>query len=1072
MATRRMRIKAVINVPRGGPKQEQLLEQPLPSPGPAPVADVLPASPAAVAVLSPRICSGPVSPAMGVGDPVPVQNIPDAPSLGGETNVGATTLGSSPLRAATPPAEKIPSSPKSPASWKQLQRPSPSKSPAGLPPSGSVIRRSPSPALMHARLSNSPGPSGLSSPLSPVKSLVSSFTSPSPKNNALYEALSGISNRTHTTVIPTAPPTFVSRAGEPNSFVYPTAVSPAPDMNVKSPPYFRPPPSPSPSHQDFHSVKSPPAGVMSRPSPAQSPVFGISGLRTSSSFLSHHFNSNSNSADSHEVAALMANSNNNSVPFCPPGGGVFPHSPEKSTRHSSGRDSTSRGSENSCPYPGVGMGAFSSISNKDNICPSPSFSKTMFDNPDNLKRRLEERRKEAPNPTKFAQARRDFFEKVNNGQTPERSKLTMLHFTFYNPPKPGGSDSDKPGRKGKPRSSRASSVCSEMESSNKEIILDDKKAASAPSSIGSRRTTASSIGSGGSVVSAHDDCQSEAGSTASNSSSNVPGPRVKVGPDGQLIIDEQSLVVETCESQRARKQIEDMEVVSGADYAVGSSGFYRYKRSYRRGHDWTEKETIRFYRALNQCGTDFSMMLSLFPNRSRQELKSKFKREDRKNPDMISKALASCHFDPDEGISSDEELALYYGKDKTKNADGLTEKEKLLREEIEVEEVVCSSEDPIQPKTKKKKKKNKIEFNAAQQNEFKNFKGFGTAKGKSWNTPVVGLTGKLPPMPNPSSVTPIFTIPEPVSVKLEPVIKLPPKKKAVRKPKKVENVGDGGATVPIIVAPGVVNAGPVDSGNVLPFLTIKKEKVDAVPTSSQEKVQPPVVTETEEPQKGKRRRMTKAKPNVKIESSKRNKPGNPAEVTQNPEAVPGNSSSQTTKSALVCDDLFRYDASDPLGLNVTPVPLPVVEETVLEGNEEGREGLVMVDLDELNAVVMEQAGSSSAGTQQAEEKTRGHSSKRSRKPSSNTDGIAVTTTMLDHGDFGDPFGKNNMTTTMTAIKKEKDVGASGVSAATKKVKVLPYRVPGPGGTLSDCRRTSLADELEIEIELNSPSTES
>ncbi|ODM92480.1 Transcription factor TFIIIB component B'' [Orchesella cincta] len=721
---------------------------------------------------------------------------------------------------------------------------------------------------------------------------------------------------------------------------------------------------------------------------------------------------------------------------------VYPHSPDKSHRHSSGRDSaTSRGSENSCPYPG-GMGAFSSISNKDNICPSPSFSKTVLDNPDNLKRRLEERRKEAPNPTKFAQARRDFYEKVNNGQTPERSKLTMLHFTFYNPPKPGGSDS---GRKGKSRSSRASSVCSEMENSNKEIIVDDKKAASAPSSIASRRTTASSIGSGigsgGSVVSVHDDCQSEAGSTASNNSSNVPGPRVKVGPDGQLIIDEQSLVVETSESQRARKQIEDMEVVSGADYAVGSSGFYRYKRSYRRGHDWTEKETIRFYRALNQCGTDFSMMLSLFPNRSRQELKSKFKREDRKNPDMVSKALASCHFDPDEGISSDEDLALYYGKTKNVEDGGLTEKEKLLREEMEVEQVICSSEDPLQGKAKKKKKE-KVEFTAAQKKEFNltNFKGAGTGKGKKWNSPVVGLTGKLPPMSNPSSVPIPSTagLTRFVSVKVEPAVKLPPKKRAPKKSKTAEKVNDGEATVPIIVAPGAIIAGSVVSDNTLPFVTVKKE--------------------------GKRRRLPKTKPNVKLESVKRNRTSNDAEIV---EAEAAKSSSQTTKSSLVCDDLFRYDAYDPLGLNVTLVPLPVVE-TVLEGNEEGREGLVMVDLDELNAVVREQASSSDTSSKQTEAKNQGQSSKRRRKSSSNTDGIAVTTARVVHGD---PFGKSNMTTTVAAIKKEKDVG-SGLAAANKKVKVLPYRVPGPGGNLADCRRSSLADELEIEIELNTPSTES
>lgn len=98
------------------------------------------------------------------------------------------------------------------------------------------------------------------------------------------------------------------------------------------------------------------------------------------------------------------------------------------------------------------------------------------------------------------------------------------------------------------------------------------KSLSAPSSIGgSRRTTASSTGSAGvnsegSITSSKSlptgstqfaveglDTQgndgggscaaSDAGSVSSSASTNsVPGPRVKVGPDGHLIIDEKSLV--------------------------------------------------------------------------------------------------------------------------------------------------------------------------------------------------------------------------------------------------------------------------------------------------------------------------------------------------------------------------------------------------------------------------------------------------------------------------------------------------------------------------------------------------
>ncbi len=48
-------------------------------------------------------------------------------------------------------------------------------------------------------------------------------------------------------------------------------------------------------------------------------------------------------------------------------------------------------------------------------------------------------------------------------------------------------------------------------------------------------------------------------------------------------------MVETSESQRAKKTLEGMETVSGANYAVGSSGYYRHKRLPKRGYDWTIK---------------------------------------------------------------------------------------------------------------------------------------------------------------------------------------------------------------------------------------------------------------------------------------------------------------------------------------------------------------------------------------------------------------------------------------------------------------------------------------------------
>lgn len=59
-------------------------------------------------------------------------------------------------------------------------------------------------------------------------------------------------------------------------------------------------------------------------------------------------------------------------------------------------------------------------------------------------------------------------------------------------------------------------------------------------------------------------------------------------------------------------------------------------------------ETLRFYRALNTIGTDFSLMQSIFPERTRHDLKRKFKKEERTNRELLDKALsASAEFDVD-----------------------------------------------------------------------------------------------------------------------------------------------------------------------------------------------------------------------------------------------------------------------------------------------------------------------------------------------------------------------------------------------------------------------------------------
>lgn len=117
-------------------------------------------------------------------------------------------------------------------------------------------------------------------------------------------------------------------------------------------------------------------------------------------------------------------------------------------------------------------------------------------------------------------------------------------------------------------------------------------------------------------------------------SSAMPVPQVKVGPDGQLIIDEQSLIIEQTNVKKNREVLAKEAII---DDDNSGSGFYKKRQ---KSKEWSNLETLKFYKALNTVGTDFLLMQTLFPSRTRQEIKLKFKKEERVNRDLIEKAFA------------------------------------------------------------------------------------------------------------------------------------------------------------------------------------------------------------------------------------------------------------------------------------------------------------------------------------------------------------------------------------------------------------------------------------------------
>ncbi|EAU76706.2 AGAP008674-PA, partial [Anopheles gambiae str. PEST] len=187
-------------------------------------------------------------------------------------------------------------------------------------------------------------------------------------------------------------------------------------------------------------------------------------------------------------------------------------------------------------------------------------------------------------------------------------------------------------------------------------------------------------------------------------------PQLKLGPNGEMILDEASLVVENEREREMRETLANTDIVYQDEFS-GNSGYYS---RIRRTKDWGDEETIRFYRCLHTIGTDFSMMLTLFPQRSRRDLKLKFKKEERINLNLVNKALLHPNeFNVDElrqqFAEEDEQLERQRQEEQQRKMEALEQqqKEKLRKKRISKAERVMTdgSEVPPGDETKKPKRK-------------------------------------------------------------------------------------------------------------------------------------------------------------------------------------------------------------------------------------------------------------------------------------------------------------------------------------------------------------------------------
>jgi hypothetical protein len=111
--------------------------------------------------------------------------------------------------------------------------------------------------------------------------------------------------------------------------------------------------------------------------------------------------------------------------------------------------------------------------------------------------------------------------------------------------------------------------------------------------------------------------------------------------DGEIVLQESSL--EAPGARRSVQQVEedyDQVVEEDAGLTIVGASYNSFKEGRNKGpQHWTVKETKLFFEALRQLGTDFGSMEAFFDDRTRKQLKRKYRSESVKNPKLIEMAL-------------------------------------------------------------------------------------------------------------------------------------------------------------------------------------------------------------------------------------------------------------------------------------------------------------------------------------------------------------------------------------------------------------------------------------------------
>lgn len=114
------------------------------------------------------------------------------------------------------------------------------------------------------------------------------------------------------------------------------------------------------------------------------------------------------------------------------------------------------------------------------------------------------------------------------------------------------------------------------------------------------------------------------------------GPRMRL-VNGKLVLDDSSLMIDRHAEAAAGQTGEAFEEVEENELTrrINSGNWLKREKT----EAWDEEATELFYQGLRMFGTDFEIISKMFPTRSRRQVKLKFTKEERQNPDIIQATL-------------------------------------------------------------------------------------------------------------------------------------------------------------------------------------------------------------------------------------------------------------------------------------------------------------------------------------------------------------------------------------------------------------------------------------------------